>query len=74
MDVRKIINDTFLGKVKAENVDENTPINKLGLDSLDLMEALMDLEEKFGFEFSDEEVAEVKSVKDVYELVEKKVK
>ena len=51
MDVRKIINDTFLGKVKAENVDENTPINKLGLDSLDLMEALMDLEEKFGFEF-----------------------
>jgi acyl carrier protein len=41
----------------------------LGLDSLDMVEITMELEERFNISIEDEEIANVKTVSDIVELV-----
>ena len=63
--------------VKVEHLykefDENTEIKSLGIDSLDLVESLMEIEEKLSIEFSDEEMMSLKTVGDVYRTIEQKL-
>ena len=44
----------------------------LDTDSLDLVELVMTMEEKFGIKISDEEAADIKTVGDAGEFVEKR--
>ena len=48
--------------------------NDLGADSLDFVELCVTLEREFNVKFSEEETAKVKTVGDLYELIEKHVK
>lgn len=43
----------------------------LGIDSLDAVELAMALEEEFGIKLSDEELQEMKTVKDIVDSVDK---
>jgi acyl carrier protein len=45
----------------------------LETDSLDLVELVMTMEEKFSIKISDEEAAEIKTVSDAVEFVEKRL-
>ncbi|MGO8684134.1 MAG: acyl carrier protein [Thermoleophilia bacterium] len=45
----------------------------LETDSLDLVELIMTMEEKFGIKISDEEAAAIKTVGDAVEFVEKRI-
>ena len=62
------------------NVSENevTPekhlINDLGADSLDVVELLMILEREFNVKISENDTANVKTVGDLYHLIEKYTK
>lgn len=66
-------------KLLAEqlNVDVKTikPTSKivedLGADSLDMIEMLMSLEEEFGISVPDDQVASLKTVKDIVAFIEK---
>lgn len=53
----------------------NTLKNDLGLDSLIIVDVLIQIEETFGIEFdeSDLELQNLKTVKDLIQLVEKKL-
>ncbi len=46
-------------------------IEDLGADSLDTVELIMSLEEKFDIEISDEDAEKIKTVQDVVEYIEK---
>ena len=65
--------------VPVEEIKEDSKLTKeLGMDSLDYVECIMALEEKFNIEISDEEVenigpAEEVTVKDIISLVENKL-
>ena len=48
--------------------------NDLGADSLDFVELCLTLEREFNIKLSEEDTAKVKTVGDLYELIEKHVK
>lgn len=73
MDIEKIVNDAFKDVCKGKEITNDTAIKELGIDSLDLVESLMNVEEELGIEFSDEEMTSFKVVGDVYSAVSKKV-
>ena len=67
------IKKMFADKVKVDNVDPNMELKALGLDSLDLVELIMDIEDKYGVEFSNEELMSFKTDEDVLKSIEKKL-
>ncbi|MEO0279693.1 MAG: acyl carrier protein [candidate division WOR-3 bacterium] len=46
----------------------------LGADSLDVVELVMKIEEKFGIEIPDEDAEKIRTVKDAVEYIENKLK
>lgn len=64
--------------IESLNIDgddiqlESTLKEDLGIDSLDAVELSLDLETEFDVEISDEELASLKTVKDIVELIEAK--
>jgi len=70
--VRAILVDTL--SVDADKVTPTARFQEdLETDSLDLVELVMTMEEKFGVKISDEEAAEIKTVDDAVEFVMKSV-
>ena len=65
-------------QVKKKNFDfsqltPETNLTKLGLDSLDTAELVINIEEEFSLpEITQDEMMELKTVKDVHDLVENK--
>ena len=60
-----------LGVDKASITAESEIIKDLGADSLDLVEMLLELEEAFGVEVSDEETESIVTVQDIVNLIDK---
>ena len=52
--------------------DDSNLVNDLGADSIDLVEMLMMIEENLGITITDEEAAELKTVRDVEEFIEER--
>lgn len=60
--------------IKEEQVRLDSKLtDELGADSLDSIEIVMNLEEKFGIEISNEETQQVKMVSDIINIVENKI-
>ncbi len=57
-----------------DSVDESIAIRDLGLDSLDVVETLLELEEKYGVAFDDIDMSKLVTVKDLLDAIETKVK
>ncbi len=67
--VKEILVDV-LG-VNAEDVKpESKFVDDLGADSLDLVELIMSLEDKFSIEISDEEAEKIITVKDALDFID----
>lgn len=66
---------TILGKrVDISSLSEEGKLVDLGLDSLDLVEVMIEIEEEVGVEFSSDEIAHLVTLKDVVDLVNSKSK
>jgi len=59
--------------VDKEKVVRTATLTELGADSLDIVESVMALEEKFDVELPDEETTALKDVGDVMDLIESKL-
>ena len=69
--VEKLIAEHF----GLETVQEDDHlISDLGGDALDVIELVMELEEKFNIEISDNEAERMHTVQDVYECVSRKIR
>lgn len=61
--------------VKAEDVKaESSFIDDLGADSLDTVELVMALEEEFDTDIPDEEAEKIKTVQNVYDYIDARIK
>jgi acyl carrier protein len=60
--VRKII--STIGAVDAASLTDSAALDEIGLDSLDVVEIVMGLEEEFGFEIPDETIEQLSTVGD----------
>ena len=61
-------------RIDVNTIGPDTNISEdLSADSLDIVEMLMEIEQKFGFTVSDEEAMTLKTIKDVADFIEKKI-
>ena len=60
-------------KVDIDKLKETDSLKELGLDSLDLVELMLEIEDAFNIEFSSEEIEKLETLKEVLELINKKI-
>ena len=68
------IKEILSEKIDVSKVKEDDPLTSLGLDSLDLVETMLAIEDRLGVEFTSEEIADLVTIRDVIKLIEKKTK
>ena len=66
------IKEALSSKLKGKELTLDSNLRDLGIDSLDVVDLIMDLEEEFGFVFSDEDLMSIHTMKDVCDLIDKK--
>ncbi len=67
--------DKIIAKIsKNKDITPETSLKDLGLDSLDMVEVLMEVEEELDIQFEEDEMVNLKTVNDVYNAVERKIK
>ncbi len=59
-------------KLKGHELTENSNFKELGIDSLDLVDLVFQMEEALGVQFEDEELLSIQTVGDLIKLVESK--
>ena len=62
--------------VKVKDASKITPeisMKELGIDSLDLVDLMLDAESKLNITFADDELLEIKTVADAVKLLDKKL-
>lgn len=72
-DVKKIIVEQ-LSVAEEDVVPAASFVDDLGADSLDLVEMIMAMEEKFNISIADEEAEKIKTVQDAYNYIRVHVK
>ena len=67
-EINKILQEKNISlKINNDNISKN--FKDLGTDSLQLLEVIMNIEEKFNITFPDEELVKVKSGNELIELI-----
>jgi len=67
------IRELFKERTHVSEIKMDQPMTELGLDSLDVVEMCLDLEDKYGISFSTDELSSFKTVGDLFNSIEKKI-
>ncbi len=70
--VQEIINE-MKEKYEIKDLNLNASLTDLQIDSLDVVEFLLSLEDKYNITFEAEEMQDLKTASDLIELIKKKV-
>lgn len=73
MNAEKEVIEAISKVAKGKEVTLDSNIKELGMDSLDVVDMLMDIEDKYGIEFENEEMTSLVTIRDVVNSVEKKL-
>ncbi|HBD06122.1 MAG TPA: acyl carrier protein [Firmicutes bacterium] len=74
MDIYAKLTEIVEKKIKNHDIKPEDELTSLGLDSLDKADIMISIEDEFGFEFNEDEMVKVKTVKDLKDLIEEKTK
>lgn len=70
-EVKEII--TKYIKIDEDKITLDSKLNEdLDADSIDIADVVMDIEEKYGFEFSDEDAENIVAIKDLVKVIEER--
>ena len=72
MDYFDKIKDRLSSKLKGKELTKETSFKDLGVDSLDLVDLVFELEEEIGVEYQDDELLKLATVQDLLNLIESK--
>lgn len=64
--------EKFKKKLNIEAVDESKTLKDYGLDSLDMVELILELEDEYKIKFTDEEMTSLQTIGDLISAVHKK--
>ena len=73
-DKTRALISTKLKIAESEITEDKNFFNDFGADSLDFVELCVTLEREFNVKFSEEDMSKVKTVGDLFELMEKSTK
>ena len=74
MDIEETVKSIVAHKAPLEGLSRNTQLSSLGLDSLDLVEITLEIEDAFHINFTSGEIRDLKTINDAIELIERKTK
>lgn len=74
MDTRKVVSDILAKRIDVSSLKEDDSLKNIGLDSLDLVEVMLEIEDTLGIEFESEEIGELTTLKSVLDLINSKIK
>lgn len=66
------IKDRLSSKLRGQELTKDSVFRELGIDSLDLVDLVFELEEEIGTEFEDDELLKIKTVQDLLDLIDTK--
>lgn len=69
--IKRLFKESFGSKFEPKPGDQ---LDKIGIDSLDLVEFMLKIETEFNIEFTTDEIADLKYVNDVLVLINEKIK
>ena len=72
--IAEIVIERLSKASKNKEITLESNLKELGLDSLDVVDLLMEMEEQFEIEFENEEMLSLKLVSDVVDTIVKKTK
>ena len=72
MDYFDKIKDRLSSKLNGKELMKESSFKELGIDSLDLVDLVFELEEEIGVEFQDEELLKISTVQDLLDLIDSK--
>lgn len=73
MDTKKIVSEILAKRVDISALKEEDSLKDLGLDSLDLVEVMLEIEDTLHIEFDSEEIANLSTLKSVLDLINSKI-
>lgn len=73
MDVIEKVKQVLAKRVDVTKLHENNLLTDIGLDSLDLVEVMLEIEDELNIKFTSDEIANLATLKDVVELINKKI-
>lgn len=74
MDTRKVVSDILAKRIDVSSLKEEDSLKNIGLDSLDLVEVMLEIEDTLHIEFDSDEIAELTTLQSVLDLINKKIK
>lgn len=74
MEIKETVTKILSQRVDVDKLQPEAPLSSLGMDSLDLVEMSIEIEEAFNIEFTSEEIAALTTLQSMLDLIEKKLK
>lgn len=74
MDKLVEIKERLAKAAHKDTIDDSMKLRELGIDSLDIVELLLQLEEDYGVHFNDMDMSNLITVKDLLDVIAKQLK